>query len=270
MDTTGSDLIVAETIGLSIVFLFTLPAGITVVRTSKRWKSITLRYEDKDGIASLESQAAFSTKIPKICLCIFATLGLFTFVLRTLQLGIAQYSVEQAITSGLAWVCPLFFNPRTSANQVRLYLLSRFFQYVIRKIQLPATTKAFALQHHVSHAFLYYIFRMERLLRKNNGLGLPRFRSFNCVFSLPLGLEEFCCRESPRFLPRAFLSHRNKAAPLSRDIHFLGAKASLRSPKGKRLWIWKIYLRWTIRLGLRTLPNNGEIEPIPESYYLLY
>jgi hypothetical protein len=101
MDTQA---IVAEAIGLLVITLSTLPSFITIVRTPHKKKSTTTWGDSKDGETTPESEAAFSATIPKACLCLCLILGLLNFILRTIQLGNSEFSVEGAITGGSGWV----------------------------------------------------------------------------------------------------------------------------------------------------------------------
>ncbi|PQE07873.1 ABC transporter protein [Rutstroemia sp. NJR-2017a WRK4] len=100
MDTQS---IVAEAIGLLVVTLFTLPSFVTIVRTPHKKKSTTTWGDSKDGETTPESEAAFSTTIPKACLCLCLIFGLLNFILRTIQLGDSEFSIEGAITGGIGW-----------------------------------------------------------------------------------------------------------------------------------------------------------------------
>jgi hypothetical protein len=64
--------------GLALILLLTLPSVSAVASHFRETKSKFQVYEDKDGIASEESMAAYSAKTPKILLTIFAVFGLLT------------------------------------------------------------------------------------------------------------------------------------------------------------------------------------------------
>jgi len=74
---------------LAIVVLLTIPSFIDHIAHLKEPKSKASIYEDKDGVATAESMAKYSTTIPKILLTIFTTFGLLTAtalaILATLQ-----------------------------------------------------------------------------------------------------------------------------------------------------------------------------------------
>ncbi|TAQ89264.1 hypothetical protein B7494_g2401 [Chlorociboria aeruginascens] len=61
-----SPVIVVEVFALLVIVLCTIPAFITIVRTSKQWKNISAVYEDEDGVATAEIAMAFaSTTLPR-------------------------------------------------------------------------------------------------------------------------------------------------------------------------------------------------------------
>jgi hypothetical protein len=66
--------------GLCLNFLFTVPSLIGIVAHFREKKSKSTVYEDKDGVASEDSMAEYSTSIPKLLLSIFTALGLLTAV----------------------------------------------------------------------------------------------------------------------------------------------------------------------------------------------
>jgi hypothetical protein len=101
MDTQS---ILAEAIGLLVIMLFTVPSFIIIVRTPHKRKSTTTWGDNKDGETTPESEAAFSTRIPKACLCLCLISGLLNFILRTVQLGTSNFSIEGVITNGSGWV----------------------------------------------------------------------------------------------------------------------------------------------------------------------
>jgi hypothetical protein len=70
----------AGLVGLCLNFLFTFPSIIGIVAHFREKKSKSTVYEDKDGVASEESMAEYSTLVPKLLLSIFTTLGLLTAV----------------------------------------------------------------------------------------------------------------------------------------------------------------------------------------------
>ncbi|KAM3072182.1 hypothetical protein ACMFMG_008639 [Clarireedia jacksonii] len=100
MDAQG---ILAEAIGLLVVTVFTVPSLIIILRTAYKKKRTTTWGDNKDGETTPESEAAFTTTIPKACLCLSLIFGMLNFVLRTIQLGNSKFSVEGAITNGIGW-----------------------------------------------------------------------------------------------------------------------------------------------------------------------
>ena len=66
--------------GLALVFLLTFPSVFAVTSHFRESRPKSEIYEDKDGIASEESMAAYSAKAPKIILSIFTVTGLLTSI----------------------------------------------------------------------------------------------------------------------------------------------------------------------------------------------
>ena len=96
--------------GLLLVLLLTFPSSIAIASHFRETKQkSTSIYEDKDGIASEESMAEYSAKIPKILLSLFAILGLSTAIalaiLGTLNQDADRMSIENWLLVG-QWVCP--------------------------------------------------------------------------------------------------------------------------------------------------------------------
>ena len=60
---------------LVLDFLLTAPSVIAIYSHFRHKKTKPRLYEDKDGVASEESMAAYSAKIPKIALTIFTIAG---------------------------------------------------------------------------------------------------------------------------------------------------------------------------------------------------
>jgi hypothetical protein len=65
---------------LALVLLFTVPSVLAIASHFRETQSKPEIYEDKDGVASEESMAAYSAKAPKILISIFTTLGLSTAI----------------------------------------------------------------------------------------------------------------------------------------------------------------------------------------------
>ncbi|EDN95313.1 conserved hypothetical protein [Sclerotinia sclerotiorum 1980 UF-70] len=95
--------IVAEVIGLSVIGLFTLPSIVTISRTPYRRKGTPSWLDDKDGSTTTASEHDFNANIPKICLSISLILGIFTFVLKTLQSGSTEHSPVEIATDIVGW-----------------------------------------------------------------------------------------------------------------------------------------------------------------------
>jgi len=87
----GSDSrsLVAGVTGFGLILLLTLPSLYGIVSHLRGPKSKPELYADKDGIATKESVARYSAKIPKILLSIFTISGLCMSIalaaLRTLD-----------------------------------------------------------------------------------------------------------------------------------------------------------------------------------------
>lgn len=64
--------------GLALVLLLTFPSVFAIASHFREPKSKSEIYEDKDGIASAESMAAYSAKTPKILISIFTIIGFLT------------------------------------------------------------------------------------------------------------------------------------------------------------------------------------------------
>jgi hypothetical protein len=65
--------------GLVLLVLLTVPALLATVSHFREAQSkASLIYEDKDGVASEESMAAYSAKVPKIIISILSVLGFST------------------------------------------------------------------------------------------------------------------------------------------------------------------------------------------------
>ena len=64
--------------GLALAFLCTFPSVSAIISHFREIKPKSEIYEDKDGIASEESMAAYSAKAPKILLSILTIIGFLT------------------------------------------------------------------------------------------------------------------------------------------------------------------------------------------------
>ncbi|QSZ33420.1 hypothetical protein DSL72_004988 [Monilinia vaccinii-corymbosi] len=95
--------IIAEVVGLSAIVLFAFSSIVTILRTPYRRKGTPSWSDDKDGITTATSESAFSAKIPKIFMSLFILLGVLILVLRTLQSGTTDYSLEQVATNSVGW-----------------------------------------------------------------------------------------------------------------------------------------------------------------------
>jgi hypothetical protein len=66
--------------GLALVLLLTFPSVFAIASHFRETKPKSQIYEDKDGIASEESMAAYSAKAPKIILSLFTLAGFLTSI----------------------------------------------------------------------------------------------------------------------------------------------------------------------------------------------
>lgn len=66
--------------GLGIVGFFTIPSILTIVRQIRKGAPKDNFYQDRDGKATPESIAAFSNRVPKALILLFASLGLGTSI----------------------------------------------------------------------------------------------------------------------------------------------------------------------------------------------
>jgi hypothetical protein len=73
---SDSGSLVAGVAGFALILLLTLPSLHGIVSHLRGPKSKPELYADKDGIATKESMARYSAKIPKILLSIFTISGL--------------------------------------------------------------------------------------------------------------------------------------------------------------------------------------------------
>ena len=72
--------LVSGIVGTALIFLLTSPSIIGIISHLRAPKSNSKIYEDKDGVATPESMAKYSAKIPKILLVVFVVLGFFTSI----------------------------------------------------------------------------------------------------------------------------------------------------------------------------------------------
>ncbi|RAL58871.1 hypothetical protein DID88_009291 [Monilinia fructigena] len=96
--------IVAEVVGLSAIGLFTLPSIVTILQNPYQRRDIQSWGDDKDGITTTTSENTFNAKIPKIFLSVFTLLGVLTVILRALQFGSTNYSLEQVVSNSVGWL----------------------------------------------------------------------------------------------------------------------------------------------------------------------
>lgn len=97
-------MVVAVATGLGIILLVSIPAFLTLTLqlTTRQPKQET--YEDKDGKATPESVTAYSAKLPKTLIALFAALtcstGIATAVLATLHIGQDGLFLENWLSAG--------------------------------------------------------------------------------------------------------------------------------------------------------------------------
>lgn len=97
-------MVVAVATGLGIIVLVSIPAVFTFILqlTTRQPKQDT--YEDKDGKATPESVTAYSAKLPKTLIVLFAALtcgtGIATAVLATLNIGQDGLFLENWLSAG--------------------------------------------------------------------------------------------------------------------------------------------------------------------------
>lgn len=98
--------------GLGIVGAFSVPTVVTIARQIRKGAPKDNFYEDRDGKATPESIAAFSNRIPRAAILLFASLGLATSisisVLTTLDaqdgLFLENWMVTASWVRILAWL----------------------------------------------------------------------------------------------------------------------------------------------------------------------
>ena len=90
-----------EALVLTVVFGITLLSARSVTRSRNQTPKAaeTSRYEDKDGVASVDSQKAFSVKIQNIVLTLLATAG---FLVALAQAVFATFYHWKAFTE--TWI----------------------------------------------------------------------------------------------------------------------------------------------------------------------
>jgi hypothetical protein len=100
--------LIAVGIGLAVIGLFTAPALLSVGRQLAKREPKEECYEDEDGKSTPEAVAAYSAKIPKVLILVFAVLGCAT------SIAVTVLSLTTDIQDGLfienwlslaAWVC---------------------------------------------------------------------------------------------------------------------------------------------------------------------
>ena len=104
----GSKSLASAAVSLLLIVFLTIPALFGAVLHFREPKSKPALYEDKDGVASEESMAAYTAKYPKILLSIFTVVGFATAVclavLGTVDRGLDPMFLENWLTAG-QWVC---------------------------------------------------------------------------------------------------------------------------------------------------------------------
>lgn len=97
-------MVVAVATGLGIILLVSIPAVFTFILQLTTRQPKQDAYEDKDGKATLESVAAYSAKLPKILIVLFAALtcstGIATAVLATLHIGQDDLFLDNWLSAG--------------------------------------------------------------------------------------------------------------------------------------------------------------------------
>lgn len=97
-------MVVAVATGLGIILLVSIPAVFTFISQLTTRQPKQDAYEDKDGRATPESVAAYSAKLPKILIVLFAALtcstGIATAVLATLHIGQDGLFLENWLSAG--------------------------------------------------------------------------------------------------------------------------------------------------------------------------
>ncbi|KAG9243283.1 putative ABC bile acid transporter [Calycina marina] len=157
------DLTTAAGAALIATSLFTIPAVIDALDKRRKSKSKTTLYRDKDGVATEESMAKYSTTLPKSLLAIFITLGFFTAIALAVLSTIRQ---ENRTTKVEDWMIV------GSWALIVLQALSTILQ---------KTTKSYTLGIYTSlsgTALVIALLFQDALLIRNpdiKSLGLPEF-----------------------------------------------------------------------------------------------
>lgn len=86
---------------LILDFLLTTPSVLAIYSHFRRKKTKPRLYEDKDGVASEQSMAAYSAKLPKIVLAIFTIAG---FAIATSLAVITTLNRNENSTFGQNWL----------------------------------------------------------------------------------------------------------------------------------------------------------------------
>lgn len=106
---------IASATGLGLVGLVSIPAiiNLAIQLTTREPKQDT--YEDEDGKATPESIKAYTAKLPKTLIAIFAVItsatSIVTAVLTTLHIGIDGLFLENWLSAGASVSCPCYSMP---------------------------------------------------------------------------------------------------------------------------------------------------------------
>lgn len=178
--------------GLCVITILTVPSLIGIVSHFRESKSKSTVYEDKDGVATEESMAEYSTVIPKFLLSIFTTLGLLTAValgvLATVNTEVDPMFLENWINVA-QWVSKHSIYMMTELNNLQGLFVIQTLGILIRK-----NTKSYTLGTYAALSFMTYmavILFQDALLLGNpeiDGLGPPEDTIFR---SAQLGITLF-------------------------------------------------------------------------------
>lgn len=69
-------LLASSAAGLGLIGLLSIPAALSLASQLRRAESKTEVYEDEDGKSTPEAVAAYSAKVSKACILLFAVIGL--------------------------------------------------------------------------------------------------------------------------------------------------------------------------------------------------
>ncbi|KAL3418595.1 ABC transporter [Phlyctema vagabunda] len=94
--------------GLGAVLLLTIPSILYVVAQFREGESKSSTYQDKDGVASEESIAKFSNKIPKVLLLLFTAAGLLVSIALSV-LGLLHLTEDGLFVESWLNVAAWFF-----------------------------------------------------------------------------------------------------------------------------------------------------------------